>query len=97
MATERLVEISHAVALDVWGGPLDAGTFKRVLAQGAEVPGGPVDGARAFIVEGIPEDAVVSAPENNPIHLTYEYRVISDQWPDDGKSWFVPVAKWEPA
>lgn len=95
MATERVVDISHALAADVWGGPPDAEAFKRDLAHGREIPGGPVDGYRAFVTEGIPDDAVVAGPENDPIRRAWKYRVISNQWPDDGKTWFTPVATWQ--
>lgn len=91
---ERVVELSAALALDIWGGPPNAKEFKRSLIHGAEIPGGPIDGYRAFISEGLPDDAVVAGPEKNVIHETWEYRVISNEWPDDGRSWFTPVATW---
>ena len=92
--SERVVELSHELANDIWHGPPDAKLFKSALMTGAEIPGGPIDGCIAIVTDGIPEDAVVAGPVKNPYHRTYEYRVISEQWPEDATPWFNPTATW---
>ena len=94
MSEERVVEITHELAYDVWGEAPNAEVFKRDLTVGKEFPGGPVDGHIAIVVEGIPDDAVVAGPENDPIHRAWRYFVQSEQWPDQGWWWFCPVVEW---